>query len=305
MKNNKIDPGQVGTSASRRGRWGQDRRLEFIDSRLYWEGRINRSALTDFFGISVPQASLDLAEYQKQAPRNAVYDASQKMYVATEDFQPVMGDPGSGRYLAELYALTTEILRRDISFMGWTPPADVVRHPTRVVPQTFLRQTLTAIQERRVLKIAYQAMSRPEPTDREISPVALGYDGYRWHVRGYCHLRCTYRDFVFARILSLSLGGDSTIDPEDDEEWHRMLDVVIAPNPELTEAQQRVIALDYGMVDNRLPLRTRQALTYYLLKRLGLTHSPTARRAHEQHIVLCNRDELTPYVPQLRNGSEE
>ena len=304
MKDKKIESGQEGVVGSRRGRWGQERRLEFIDSRLNWEGRINRSALTDFFGISVPQASLDLAEYQKQAPQNAVYDASQRMYVAAEDFQPVMGDPGSGRYLAELYALTTEILRRDISFMGWTPPADVVRHPARVVPEAFLRQTLTAIRERRVLKIAYQAMSRPEPTEREISPVALGYDGYRWHVRGYCHLRGTYRDFVFARILSSTLGGNSTTDPEDDEEWRRMLNVVIAPNPELTEAQQRVIALDYGMVNNQLMLQTRQALTYYLLKRLGLTRLPPAGRAHEQHIVLCNRDELAPYVSQLRSGNE-
>lgn len=29
-------------------RWGQERRLEFIDYRLRWDGQINRSSLTDF-----------------------------------------------------------------------------------------------------------------------------------------------------------------------------------------------------------------------------------------------------------------
>ena len=52
-------------SETKVARWGQERRLEFIDFRLYWEGRINRSDLIDFFGISVPQASLDLAKYQR------------------------------------------------------------------------------------------------------------------------------------------------------------------------------------------------------------------------------------------------
>ena len=32
--------------------WSQDKRLEFIDFRLQWTGKINRSDLVDFFGIS-------------------------------------------------------------------------------------------------------------------------------------------------------------------------------------------------------------------------------------------------------------
>lgn len=301
MKNNEIAISPPG----KRGRWGQERRLEFIDSRLYWEGRLNRGALTDFFGISVQQASLDLAEYMRVAPNNTIYDLSQKTYLATEQFQPVFTDPSSARYLAELYALTTGVLAADISFLGWTPSADIVRHPTRLVPHAVLRQTLAAIRERRSLKITYQAMGRAEPTERVISPHALGYDGYRWHVRGYCHLRRDYRDFVFARILALSVGDLSDLDAQADVEWHRILDVVIAPNPALTAAQQRVIELDYGMTEGQLIVKTRQALGFYLLKRLGLTQPPAPARAHEQQIVLVNRDALIPYLPQLASGSGE
>lgn len=301
MKNNDIAKHPAG----RRGRWGQERRLEFIDSRLYWEGRLNRAALTEFFGISVQQASLDLAEYMRVAPNNTVYDLSQKAYLATEQFLPVFTDPSSARYLAELYALTTGVLAADISFLGWTPSADIVRHPTRLVPHAVLRQTLAAIRERRSLKISYQAMGRPEPTERVISPHALGYDGFRWHVRGYCHLRHNYRDFVFARILALSAGEPSDVGAHEDTEWNRILDVIIAPNPALTSAQQRVIELDYGMTEGQLVVNTRQALGFYLLKRLGLTHSPVPGRAQEQQIVLVNRDALIPYLPQLASGSGE
>ena len=69
-------------------RWGVERRLEFIEFRLFWEGRLNRSDITDFFGVSVPQASKDLSLYQELAPGNMDYDKSEKRYVAGPGFKP-------------------------------------------------------------------------------------------------------------------------------------------------------------------------------------------------------------------------
>jgi hypothetical protein len=37
-------------------RWELERRLEFIEYRLFWEGGSNRSDLVDEVGVSVPQA---------------------------------------------------------------------------------------------------------------------------------------------------------------------------------------------------------------------------------------------------------
>ena len=61
-------------------RWGVERRLEFIEFRLFWEGWINRGDLTRFFGVSVPQASKDLSQYQELAPGNMEYDKSERRY---------------------------------------------------------------------------------------------------------------------------------------------------------------------------------------------------------------------------------
>lgn len=292
-------------SQTRRGRWGQDRRLEFIDSRLYWNGRVNRSSLTEFFGISVPQASLDLAEYQAQAPENTVYDRTEKAYVATADFKPILVDPTSGRYLAELYALTTNTIPSDISFLGDPPLTAIVKHPTRRVSPELLRSVLHAIHADSTLDITYQSMSRPEPSQRTISPRALAYDGYRWHVRAYCHRRERYCDFVFARILDYAGPHASQPVQEADHEWDRILRVVIGPNPSLAPGPKKAIELDYGMIDGQLAIETRQCLAYYLLRRLGLHRSTDHLSGNEQQVVLLNRDELTPFISELAQPAAE
>jgi WYL domain len=288
---------------TKRGRWGQARRLEFIDSRLCWHGRINRKEITEFFKISVPQASLDLSEYQALAPGNVVYDRTEKAYLASSEFRPVLTDGSSGRYLAELYALSTGVISPDISFLGGVPDADVVRHPTRLVSPNALRTILHAIHDHDALNIHYQTMTRPDPTVRVISPRALAYDGYRWHVRAYCHLREDFRDFVFARILNLAQASVPTSELPPDDEWERELSVIIGPNPALDDNRKRVLALDYGMINERLVVKTRQALAYYLLRRLGLD-KPEDKPPQEQQIVLINRDDLVPYLKQLRYANE-
>jgi len=83
-------------------RWGVEQRLEFIEFRLFWEGGINRSDITGFFGVSVPQASKDLTQYQELAPDNVRYDRSEKRYFATESFRPRFLKPDADRYLAQL-----------------------------------------------------------------------------------------------------------------------------------------------------------------------------------------------------------
>lgn len=63
-----------------------DQRLRFIDFLLHEYGAINLSALIGYFGISRPQASMDIREYMKIAPDNVEYDKSKKVYKRTPDF---------------------------------------------------------------------------------------------------------------------------------------------------------------------------------------------------------------------------
>lgn len=64
-------------------------RLRFIDFLLSQYGTMNRSAIMDYFGLSSPQASIDIQAYLEHAPGNMDYDQSAKCYRRTEAFKRV------------------------------------------------------------------------------------------------------------------------------------------------------------------------------------------------------------------------
>ncbi|MDR3392173.1 MAG: hypothetical protein P4L77_10625 [Sulfuriferula sp.] len=64
-----------------------EQRLRFIDFLIAQYGHINRSAVADYYGVSVQQASHDLTQYQELAPKNIAYDLKKKTYVRTDSFE--------------------------------------------------------------------------------------------------------------------------------------------------------------------------------------------------------------------------
>ena len=266
-------------------RWGQERRLEFIDFRLRWDGKLNRGDLMDFFGISVPQASLDIARYLELAPANLSYDRSARVYVAAEAFQPLYPSSSPARYLNELLACETGMLEPEASFAGWRPPVAHVPSPGRSMAPETLFKLLRAIRERKSIRVTYQSMQRPEPSARVLSPHAIANDGFRWHVRAFCHSRLEYRDFVIARMIQLDLSDDAWHGPERDHEWQTFVELVLVPNPGLSEAHKRAIELDYGMTNGEVGMKCRQALVFYVLKQLGLDEASGARPEAQQVVL--------------------
>lgn len=279
-------------------RWGQDRRLAFIDFRLRWEGKINRSDLTDCFGISIPQASLDIARYTELAPDNLQYDRSSRVYLATENFRALLAETQPEHYLNELLAGTNGGEKTEASFIGWHPSLDAAPRPGRAVDADVLASVLKAIREISALKIVYQSVSRPEPNSRTISPHALAYDGFRWHVRAFCHSRQQFRDFVLGRIIEIQGMEPAGALADQDIAWNTLLTLVLAPNPRLSSGGQRAIELDYGMIDGEVQLTCRHALLFYTLKRLGLDQ-PTVAQPEAQQIVLKNYADIASFLTNI------
>jgi hypothetical protein len=279
-------------------RWSQDRRLEFLDFRLRWEGRINRSDLTSFFGISVPQSTLDIKEYLERAPRNAFYDRSTRVYIAGPEFRPLFPTNEPARYLNELLARTTGVLPGELSFLGWTPPTVTVPSPVRQLSAATVIAVLTAIRRAVRLQVVYQSMSSAEPSQRIVAPHGVAFDGFRWHVRAYCHMRHEFRDFVMARMLEVEVLEEPGTDGADDAAWHQVVSLVLAPSSRLPKATRRVIELDYGMADGEVVLECRQAVLFYALKRLGLLDVDAAN-PQPQQIVLRNRAAVMKFLPKM------
>ncbi|MDR6523300.1 hypothetical protein J2789_005996 [Variovorax paradoxus] len=281
--------------------WGLDRRLQFIDFRLRWEGRLNRTDLIEHFNISMPQASLDISRYLELAPNNLGYDRSSRTYVAGANFEPLFPRSTARRYLAELHAKATGLLEPGASFIGHAPPMEAAPSPWRAVSDEVVHAVVRAIQNKVAVTITYQSMTSVEAGSRRISPHALGFDGFRWHVRAYCHKRERFSDFVLARILNLEDAGPSSVHASADIFWNTILTLVLVPHPKLTAAKKRAIELDYGMEDGRVALECRQAFLYYTLRRLGL-HAETPDPIAQQ-ISLSNRAELQPYIDALSASS--
>ena len=289
-------------------KWGVERRLEFIEFRLYWEGGVNRSDIVEAFDVSVPQASKDLTLYQERAPQNAVYDKSAKRYVASEQFQPCFLKPDAAHYLTQMRSVIEGILPAAASWIAHLPPYSGPPVPARDVTNETLRTVLGAIRDNLVLEIKYQSLSRPEPRWRWIAPHAIGFDGFRWHARAFCQIDQSYKDFLLARIVDVRGSKPSEIEPGGDTDWNQEITLEIGPHPELSHTQQRVVALDYGMRGGKAKIPVRKALLYYALKRLGLDTDPVARRPQDQQVVLLNRSSIEETHPlsswHLERGCE-
>lgn len=284
-------------------RWGIEQRLAFIDFRLYWEGRINRKDLTEFFGISIPQASADLRKYQERAPNNVEYNKRRKFYFATKNFEPVFISADSSDYLSQLRLISSGILRKEESFLGHVPCFDTIPNPARSVDSEILRNILKAINNKMSVKIQYQSMSRAEPIWRRIVPHTLAYDGYRWRIRAYCYLRKSFRDFLLARILKIGDHQADEIDSSGDIMWHNFIEARIAPHPGLSEAQKKIIERDYGMENATGTIKVRAALYFYLERRLGLDKECESRPPHQQQIILLNRAEIDEMLASYQSAA--
>lgn len=291
-------PHESDTPAPRDMNWGLERRLQFIDFRLRWERRINRNDLIEYFGISTPQASHDIARYTELAPENLAYDRSSKTYIVTGNFRPFFPRSSAYRYLAELFATKQGLMEPSSSFIGSSPELVWAPTPSRVINEYTVEKLVRAIQEKLAIHIRYQSMTSLEESERLLSPHAFGYDGFRWHVRAFCHKKQRFSDFVLARILSTDGFEPSEIDPQQDLHWQNILDLILVPNPNLSPAQKRVVELDYGMENGTAKLQCRQAFLGYTLKRLGLMINETSNPVI-QHIALQNRDAIQPYLSEL------
>jgi hypothetical protein len=256
--------------ATTKKRWSAEQRLEFIEFFSYWEGAINRSDLMDRFGVSAPQASADLTTYQQIAPDNLRYDLSSKRYVASEQFQFKLVIPDADRYLKQLTAVTGGSVSKTDTWLGETPVADVIPIPTRRVDPAVLRTVLAAIRGKHSIEIEYQSMRTAVPDSlwRRITPHALASDGFRWHIRAFCHKDHRFKDFLLSRCLGARQPGPAGASGAGDEQWNTFFDVELVPNPQLSSSQRKAIEFDYAMQDGKIKLSVRRALLYYFDKRL-------------------------------------
>jgi len=259
-------------------RWSQEARLRAIDSAVFWEGRVNRAELIRRFGISVPQATNDLRDYQARAPGNLRYDTRVKTYLATPGFAPLFGPPS-----AEAWLLDGEATH--------AMPVGVIPRPERRVDPWLLRQVVAARRAGLALRVLYQPMDEPTPSWRWISPLAFGSDGTRWHLRAWNHDAGRHEDMLFPRMVALEGERDGGEVPPD-VDWARLVEVRLRPAYRLSAGQRQVIEADYGMVEGEARLSVRAALLFLFVRRLRLDRD-------DGLVELANRAEVEAVLAEV------
>jgi hypothetical protein len=240
-------------------RYAHEARQRFLDGLLFWEGRVNRRDLIDTFRVSQPQAALDLKAYLAALPPGLVtYDTRQRRYEASATFVPLFGPPSIEPWLerSRQAGLAVEVL----------PTLD------RPLDASLMARLYRAIRDRKTVHVTYQTMRRAAAEDRSITPTAFVSDGQRWHVRAYCHLRESFRDFVLSRIAmspNQAVAGSASADLPRDADWCAWVTLKLAPAAHLEESQKRAVCWDYG-IEGELSVTVRRALEFYAMRRWGL-----------------------------------
>lgn len=273
-------------------RWGVRRRLEFIDFRLFWDGRFNRRDLAETFGISAQQASADIALYAERAPGNLVYDSAQKAYLRAPTYEPKLMHASAERYLLQLVAIENRWMNKEDTWFDTRPPIENVALLRKRTDAPILLHILDAINQRCQLEIEYKSITgSPEPR-RVIAPHALFHAHGRWYVRAWSTEHRDFRDYNLFRIGEAGGLQPTEVDPLLDFEWLHETDLILAPNPGLSASQQAAIAAEYGMSEGRLIVTMRLSQTFYLMTEHNLDVPLGTLRPGKQQLVLLNHDEV-------------
>ena len=247
----------------------QRERLAFLELRAFFTGELQRGDIESRFGIKPAAASRDLSIYREIAPGNLNYDQTSRRYRPAFDFNPVF-EFNPERVLAWLLLGFGDGLE-----LGLKQAAPCEGPGQLVRPDMAILATITrSLCAKRPIRINYLSLSSGEKF-REIVPVALADNGLRWHVRSFDRERQRFSDFVLTRIVKAQELEGMAEEHEligADEQWARIVDMELVPHPGVK--WPKAVEADYAMKDGVLRMKTRAALTGYILRHWSIDATP-------------------------------
>ncbi|MDW1819249.1 WYL domain-containing protein [Vibrio sp. Vb1018] len=259
--------------------YAQKQRLSYIDFRLMFVGHFSRAEVVAHFKMGLSNATRDINLYKELAGENLVYDNAEKRYFQTSFFKPLF-DYDAQKALSQLthnFSDSIDIME-DVRFPVETPSQ-------LAVPDIHIVSKLTqSALNNKAVSIGYISLDSG-PSKRTIVPHTLVNNGLRWHVRAYDMKSHEFRDFVVTRITKaklLDLAVSESQSKMSDNQWLRIVPLELVPHPQNIK-HPKAIELDYNMNDGVLYLDVRAAIAGYLLRRLNVDCSDSARLLSPEH----------------------
>ena len=246
-------------------------RFAYIETELFWGDGVTAGQLARTFDVSRQIAQQVIDRYREGHPGQIRYDASRKRHVATDSFEPVYIRTTPIAFLDYLRGQALVGLYRedqDWSDFAVTDADRLLRPDLPLIP---VRTVLTALIRRQAVMIDYRKKDL-EPgsiTTRVISPNHLVFADDRYHIRGFCHKKTRYLDFVLSRIVRAEIARDPWVSADSDVEWHKYAELILKPHPSLPDSVQKAILKGFERAESgSRAIRCRTALLYYVERKL-------------------------------------
>ena len=277
-------------------KWDVRQRLILLETTLVMVGWIRVQAIMETFSISRAQGSKDFQIYQRLRPDNLSYNKSAKYYEVGTAFKPLLLTGKTSELLSIFHAPHTPN-PPVLSLSAYQPNSAAINPLDREIDLAIFRLISCAAFNQRKIKVRYQSLTKTEPRELILSPHTLVFSGYRWHIRAYSDTHQQYRDFVLARITDLPEFVNESGEPDSaDTDWHTQVAIIISVHPELPVNHKRVIAQDYGMVNEQLEIKIKGALVNYFLKLMHLEPNREHPDPKVQQIIVSNKDVVKPWL---------
>lgn len=228
---------------------GQRQRLQFIESRLIWEGAFRRSDICDTFELTLNHITREITAYRKAFKDNLVYDPETRAWRAGQAFAPAYASDAPEAYLTFLHAYALSGDRALMAAAGPPLPAQALPAVASKIERTVLKEIIGAIRRGTGLLVRYQSFTDPEPVERTLWPHAMAFAHDRWHLRAYDSRREKFGDFVLARIVKVRsvAAATSPLPPSADEDWQTHVTLDIVPTATLSASQTAAVVREFGM----------------------------------------------------------
>jgi WYL domain-containing protein len=238
----------------------QQVRLDYIDYRLYFFGRVTRGDIQQRFSVKGAAATRDLRLYKDIYPDNITYDNQQKTYHLSDSYKK----PKDRNFEEILENLNQDNLIASVNDRDSPPVTQLSQHhqPNLEVLAILVR----AISFKSSIVMGYISLSSGL-SSREILPLAVVDSGVRWHLRAFDRRNQRFADFVINRITTIDITNSPPSIKESlvsDKQWNRFVTLRLVPHPKLDHAE--AIEFEYAMSRGFYVVDIRAALVGYFLR---------------------------------------
>lgn len=182
----------AGAAQAREKKWSRDKRdLERLGVPLRWSEDDGGTYHLEPNSFYLPRQSFT-------APEAAVLSTAARAALRDPD-HPLRDDLEAA--LRKLFVGAAGLPPRATVLEGGAPPAA----PPRL--KRWLATVADAVEERKLLHLAYWVPARQELTERDLSPYGYAWRRGEWLLVGRCHLRHAMRVFYLRRVRALGLAA--------------------------------------------------------------------------------------------------